>query len=297
MDKTEIVSRMQNYIKAHIQDDDFRLENLYSFIGYSKRHADRIFKELLNVTPAQYIKEIMLSSGAKALTESDKSILDVALDSNFQTHEGFTRAFKNKFSLSPKEYKNAPRPVPLFMQYPVNHYQIIKNNEGKNMDKNSMICTVSLISRPKRKLIFKRAKTATGYLSYCEENGCEWEGLLNSIKEKIDTAALIELPDDMLKAGFSKIAAGIEVPLDYPYEIPEYEICELPETLYLYFQSEAYENEDDFAIAINCVDRAIEKYDYSRFGYAIIKNKAPSLNFGAQPENGARIAIPVEKTK
>ena len=297
MDKTEIVSRMQNYIKAHIQDDDFRLENLYSFIGYSKRHADRIFKELLNVTPAQYIKEIMLSSGAKALTESDKSILDVALDSNFQTHEGFTRAFKNKFSLSPKEYKNAPRPLPLFVQYPVNHYQIIKNNEGKNMDKNSMICTVSLISRPKRKLIFKRAKTATGYLSYCEENGCEWEGLLNSIKEKIDTAALIELPDNMLKAGFSKIAAGIEVPLDYPYEIPEYEICELPETLYLYFQSEPYENEDDFAIAINCVDRAIEKYDYSRFGYAIIKDEAPSLNFGAQPENGARIAIPVEKTK
>ena len=160
-----------------------------------------------------------------------------------------------------------------------------------------MICTVSLITKPKRKLIFRRAKTATGYLSYWEENGCEGEGLLNSIQEKSETAALIELPDGMLKEGYSPIAAGVEVPLDYPFEIPEYETSELPEASYLCFQSEPYENEDDFAAAISCVDSAIEKYDFARFGYKTAKEKAPTFNYGAQPENGARIAIPVEKIK
>lgn len=297
MDKVKIVSEMQKYIKAHIKDEDFHLENLYRFIGYSRRHADRIFKELLDITPAEYIKKIMLTDSAEKLADSDDSILSIALGSNYQSHEGFTRAFKSRFSLSPREYRSAPRPIELFVQYPVSHYHIIKNKGGKEMDKNSMICTVSLITRPKRKLIFKRAKTATGYLSYCEENGCEWEGLLNSIKEKLDTAALIELPEGLLKKGFSHIAVGVEVPLDYPFEIPEYEISELPEALYLYFQSEPYENEDDFAAAIGCVDRAIEKYDFARFGYKAAKEKAPAFNYGAQPKNGARIAIPVERIK
>lgn len=297
MDKIKIVSEMQGYIKSHIHNEDFCLESLYHFIGYSKRHADRIFKELLGMTPAEYVKDIMLTNSVKKLSDGDESVLEIALNSNFQTHEGFTRAFKSRFSLAPTEYRNAPRPIPLFVQYPVSHYYIIKNNEGKEMDKNSMICTASLITRPKRKLIFKRSKNATGYLSYCEENGCEWEGLLNSIKEKLDTAALIELPDDLLKEGYSPIAAGVEVPLDYPFEMPEYEICELPESLYLYFQSEPYENEDDFAVAISCVDRAIEKYDFARFSYKAAKGNAPTLNYGAQPENGARIAIPVEKIK
>lgn len=297
MDKIKIVSEMQGYIKAHINDEGFSIENLYSFIGYSKRHADRIFKELLGMTPTEYVKEIALTDSAEKLTESDKSVLDIALGSKFQSHEGFTRAFKSKFSLAPSEYRNAPRPIPMFVQYPVNHYRIIKNNEGKAMEKNTMICTVSLITKPNRKLIFKRAKAATGYLSYCEENGCEWEGLLNSIQEKLDTAALIELPDVLQKEGYCGIAAGVEVPLDYPLEIPEYEVCELPESTYLYFQSEPYKSEDDFAAAINCVDRAIEKYDFARFGYKTAKEKAPSFNYGAQPENGARIAIPVEKIK
>lgn len=297
MDKVKIVSEMQKYIKAHINDEDFCLDNLYRFIGYSRRHADRIFKKLLDITPAEYVKKIILTESAKMLVNGDGSVLSIALDSKFHSHEGFTRAFKSRFSLSPREYKSTPRPIPLFVQYPVSHYHIIKNNEGKEMDKNSMICTVSLIEKPKSKLIFKRSKCATGYLSFCEENECEWEGLLNSIQEKLDTAALIELPDGLLKEGYSSIAAGVEVPLDYPFEIPEYEISELPEALYLCFQSEPYENEDDFAVAINCVDRAIEKYDFAQFGYKPIKEKAPTFNYGAQPENGARIAIPIEKIK
>ena len=38
--------------------------------------------------------------------------------------------------------------------------------------------------RNKRKLIYLPSKNAQDYFSYCEEVGCEWEGLLNSIPEK-----------------------------------------------------------------------------------------------------------------
>lgn len=297
MKKIDIVLKMQNYIKQHIQDDDFCINNLYNYVGYSKRHADRLFTELLDMTPAEYIKAIKLTDSVTKLADSNNSVLSIALDSSFESHEGFTRAFKNRFSISPKEYRNAHLPVPLFVQYPVNHYLILKNRKEKKMDNTPMVCTVTEIKKPERKLIFKRSVFATGYLSYCEENGCEWEGFLNSIDKKLDTAAITELPKHLIKQGYSNIAAGIEVPVDYNYEIPEYETVLLPEALYLYFQSEPYNNEDDFCIAIDCVDKAIEKYDYSRLGYSVIKEKAPAYNYGAQPKAGARLAIPVEKIK
>lgn len=158
------------------------------------------------------------------------------------------------------------------------------------------ICTVTPVNRPKRKLIYLTSHSATDYLSYCEEIGCDWEGLLNSIPEKFDTAALIDLPDFLHENGISKIASGVEVPLDYEKPLPDgYKIAELPECTMLYFQSEPYENPDDFGKYIGQVFKAIGDYDFERYGYVLANNIAPSLNLGAETKIGARIAIPVSK--
>ena len=57
------------------------------------------------------------------------------------------------------------------------------------MEPKSTIITVTPIARPKRKLIVLRSKQAEDYLSFCNEMGCDWAGLFNSIPEKIDTEA------------------------------------------------------------------------------------------------------------
>ena len=80
--------------------------------------------------------------------------------------------------------------------------------------KTATICTVTSVNRPKRQLIYLISKSATDYFSYCEEVGCEWEGLLNSIHEKFDTAALINLPDFLQEKGISKnmICKELDIP-------------------------------------------------------------------------------------
>ena len=66
----------------------------------------------------------------------------------------------------------------------------------------------------------------------------------------METAALIELPHWLVENGFSKIAAGVEVPIDYNKELPEsYKIAELPECIMLHFQSGPYENKEDFLLS------------------------------------------------
>lgn len=57
-------------------------------------------------------------------------------------------------------------------------------------------------------------------MSFCEEMGCEWEGLLNSFEEKLDTAAIVTLPKSLVPEGYSDTAAGIELPAGYQGEIP-----------------------------------------------------------------------------
>ena len=63
----------------------------------------------------------------------------------------------------------------------------------------------------------------------------------------------------------------------------------------LYFQSEPYENPDDFGKYIGKVFKAIGNYDFEHYGYVLVNNIAPSLNLGADRRTGARIAIPVIK--
>ncbi len=161
---------------------------------------------------------------------------------------------------------------------------------------NTNYCLITPVHREKRKLILMYSEKATDYFSFCAEKGCDWEGLLNSNPVKIDTAAILELPDFLCKKRYGKIACGIEVPIDYNGKIPDgYEVVELPECDMLYFQSPSYENEDDYTVMIDLVNDAISKFDCNLYGYEIRNDIVPRFNFGAQKEVGARYAIPIKK--
>lgn len=295
-EKVDIVQAMQDYLKEHTDSD---LKTMYEHIGYSKRHADRLFSELLHMTPREYVRKVILTDTVKELLETDDNILDIALNSGYETHEGFTRAFRRQFHISPDEYRKCPKAIPMFTQYPVwSYYTYLNNQERLMMDKNTMICTVMPVERPKRKLIMLRSQNAHGYWEFCEEKGCEWEGVLNSIPEKLDFAAIIELSDSLMKEGSSKTVAGIEVPIDYVKVLPEgYEMIELEAGTLLYFVSEPFEDEKEFGSAIGCVIKAHERYNPKTYGYEFDYENAPVFNFGASPEMGAKFAFPVKKLK
>ena len=295
MNDIKAVVLAQEYIKVHHIDMEFSIENVCCAVGYSRRQLDRLFQKYIKITLNEYINAVVLSASAEKLLNINNSVIDVAFDSHYQSHEGYTRSFTKRFSVTPQEYRKKRIAIPIFTQHPANHYHILK--EGQTLD-TSTIFTVTPVNRPKRKLIYLTSKSATDYLSYCEEVGCDWEGLLNSIPEKFDTAALIDLPDSLQEEGISKTAAGVEVPIDYEKPLPVgYKVAVLPECVMLYFQSEPYINPDDFGKYIGQVFKAIEHYDFERYGYKYATNIAPKLNFGAEPELGARIAIPVEHIK
>lgn len=299
-DKVKAVDSMQRYIEEHIGDRSLCLGEIAAAVGYSTRHAARIFKELTGFSPEEYIRAIRLTQSAKRLTrDRDKNILDAALDSGFASHEGYTRAFSSHFGVTPHRYRNVQPPIPLFTVYPVRHYQTyLKQKERDAMQPISSpgsIVTVTPFHRPRRRAAILFGKSATDYFSFCEEMGCDWEGLLNSIPVKMDTAALLTLPANMARGGCD-CAAGVEVPEDYNAPLPDgYEYISLPPCDMLCFQSAPFENEDDFGIAIGNVIEAIAHYDPTPLGYAFDAEAGPRFNFGATAITGAKLAVPVRK--
>ncbi|WP_346961067.1 helix-turn-helix transcriptional regulator [Faecalicatena contorta] len=297
MDEIKAVRHMQDYIKEHFQEEDFTAEKVCRAAGYSRRHADRIFKHQTGRTLQEYVNAVCLTESANELAGTGNSVLQVALNSHFSSHEGFTRSFSRRFHVTPSEYREKLLPIPLFVQYPVNHYYaLLKYKEETNMSKDLSLCMITAKERPQRKLIWLPSRSAEDYFSYCEEMGCEWEGLLNSIDEKFDTAALMELPNFLAEEGFSKMAAGIEVPLDFDKPLPaEYRTAELEPCVMLYFQTEPYEDEEDFCVAIESAYAAVGRYNPEVYGYRMAYDKAPSFNFGADTGMGAKLSVPAVK--
>ena len=298
MDKIAAVNRMQAYIATHL-GEEITLETLGNAAGYSKFHAARMFRELTGQTPFSYIRALRLTHAAQALRDSGGQVIDAALARGFDSHDGFTRAFLRQFGITPQKYRGETPPVRYFVPYPVTHPHILDAKEQAPMttEKVSRTVTVTPVERPARKLVFLRNTAATDYFSACEEVGCEWEGLYNSIPEKFDTAAGGLLPKSLIKPGTSGHAFFVEVPLSYNKPIPEgYEIAELPPCAMLYFNGAPYENEDDFRVAIGIVDDAIERYPFERFGWKK-SDIAPVLGMGASAAGGARKAVPVKRNK
>lgn len=86
------------------------------------------------------------------------------------------------------------------------------------------------------------------------------------------------------------------MPIDYTGRIPvNCEVVELEEGKMLYFQSDSFEKEEEFGIAIDNVFRAIDKYNIKSYGYEYIFEAAPKFNFGASTEMGAKMALPIRK--
>lgn len=106
MEAMEAVQKMQDYIRVHYKEDGFCINDVCADAGYSRRQADRLFKKYLHKTLQDYIKAVCLTEGAKKLRDTQKPIIEIAMDSHFETHEGFSRSFYKRFHIMPSEYRN-----------------------------------------------------------------------------------------------------------------------------------------------------------------------------------------------
>ena len=295
-EKTIAVRRMQEYIMAHHQEE-ITLPDLAKAAMYSPWHALRAFSELVGKTPMEYLRTVRLSEAAKKLRDTNQSVLDVALEAAFGSHEGFTKAFSREFAISPQRYRKEAPPIRLFCYYPVRPEQTTPTMEKGNETMNSTVIFTQVIERPARKLILKRGFKAEDYFAYCEEVGCDIWGILESIKGALHESIGLWLPEGMRKPGTSEYCQGVEVPADFSGAVPDgFDIIDLPACKYMVFHGEPFEDEK-FSEAVETVWDAIERYDPKQYGWEWAPEEGPRFQLAPVGARGYIEGVPVREVK
>jgi AraC family transcriptional regulator len=93
---------------AHIEtrlDEDLSLDELSRVAGVSKFHLQRVFASAVGASPRAYVEKARLERAAFHLGVRDASVLDIALDCGFKSHEVFVRAFRRRYRTTPTKWR------------------------------------------------------------------------------------------------------------------------------------------------------------------------------------------------
>lgn len=97
-----------NYIEQNFQND-ISVENIASFCGLNRTYFGRIFKETVGKSPQQFLLSYRMAKAAELLKLTDLSISDIGNAVGYPNQLHFSRAYKNVYGVSPREWRNKKR--------------------------------------------------------------------------------------------------------------------------------------------------------------------------------------------
>lgn len=113
------IQRVIDYIEEHLKDE---LDNklLADIAGYSEFHFLRLFRDIVCLTPADYIRKRRISEIVRRIGSERRPICDIAFEYGFNSKENFTRAFKKEHKILPTEFRTANCSLRLFQPFELN---------------------------------------------------------------------------------------------------------------------------------------------------------------------------------
>ncbi len=103
------VEMLQSYIDRHYAQPDLRAGRLAAHFRMSVRRVHQLF-EPTGTTVSEYINEVRMNAALKCLTSNTDEALaisDIAWQVGFGDPSYFTRRFRRRFGVSPREYRSA----------------------------------------------------------------------------------------------------------------------------------------------------------------------------------------------
>ncbi len=104
--RAKIANDVMNYIYKFI-DTNINIDELSMELNISKFHLHRIFKDEFGKNIYESIKSIRLQKASNLLiTNKYSTITNIAQMTGYSSQTSFLRAFKERFEMTPKEWKN-----------------------------------------------------------------------------------------------------------------------------------------------------------------------------------------------
>lgn len=99
MESNIVVNQALKYIDEHLEEP-LLVQDIARFAGYSEYHFARIFRSHMNVSVMEYVTRRRLIKASEDIINGEK-IIDAAFKYGWQSHSGFTKAFKKEFGFYP----------------------------------------------------------------------------------------------------------------------------------------------------------------------------------------------------
>ena len=102
-----MLERVMAFIEDHLSDSDVSVGDMAAAAATSRSGLQRKLKQAMGITPQDLLHEARIKHASQLLTNTQKTIAEVAYACGFTDPKYFSRCFKQSTGQSPTEYKNA----------------------------------------------------------------------------------------------------------------------------------------------------------------------------------------------
>jgi len=311
-----VVDKIDECIKHH-NDEAITLRFLSRELGYSEFYTTRKFKEISGMQFRDYLRHRRLAFALKEVRDSEKSILDIAFNYGFSSHEAFTRAFRATYGIAPSKYRKKPVPVVLRTKIiPFDRYFLGIGEIG--MAKSTEDVKIYFVTIPAHKFLHIKNYESNGYWDFWQKQknipgqDCDTIcGLLDSVKGKLDDKGSSEA-----NGGSGQIMAyihdpngksfcygipraecyGVRLAPDYNGEVPaQMLLIDVPSAEYIVFEHGPFNYEQENRSVEEKVDAAIANFDFAGTSYCYDTSPGRIAYFFHDPERFWKYIRPVRK--
>lgn len=104
MSRYTVVEKIVDYIEKHL-DEEISLDKIAKDLNYSKFYIARVFAEQAGGTIYKYIQGRRLTLAAQKLIETNKPIIEIAYEAQYNSQQAFTLAFNQLYLCTPHVFR------------------------------------------------------------------------------------------------------------------------------------------------------------------------------------------------
>ncbi len=104
-EEEKLMSRLLAAVEEHLDDTEYNVDQLARDVALSRTSLYIKLRNMLGISPADFIRNVRLKRAAQLLAASAASVSEISERVGFATPRNFSVSFKKMFGVLPSEYK------------------------------------------------------------------------------------------------------------------------------------------------------------------------------------------------
>jgi len=88
-----------------MHDDTATIEELIKDIPSSRRNMARRFKQIIGITPIEYLQQTRIEAAKKLLEQTGQQMTEIIFSSGYSDPKAFRKVFKKSVGMTPTQYR------------------------------------------------------------------------------------------------------------------------------------------------------------------------------------------------